>query len=83
MVRCEIKTEDCLKSIQRDLGDGSVALTFLDPPFNQGKKYNSHKDDLPDGEYWQWMKDVCGAVLNKTTPGGSIYFMQREKTRIV
>ena len=54
-------------------------LTFLDPPFNQAKDYASHDDDMPEVEYWDWMKQVCGAVHAQTSEGGAIYFMQREK----
>ncbi|MCY3976915.1 MAG: site-specific DNA-methyltransferase [Chloroflexi bacterium] len=54
-------------------------LTFLDPPFNQAKDYASHDDDMPEAEYWDWMKQVCGAVHVQTSEGGAIYFMQREK----
>jgi len=51
----------------------------LDPPFNQAKDYASHDDDMPEAEYWDWMKRVCGAVYRQTSEGGAIYFMQREK----
>lgn len=54
-------------------------LTFLDPPFNQGKHYSFHKDNLPHKEYWQMMEDVCQKTFELTTLGGGIYFMQREK----
>lgn len=54
-------------------------LTFLDPPFNQAKDYASHDDDMPEAEYWDWMKQVCSAVYAQTSEGGAIYFMQREK----
>lgn len=57
----------------------SVDLTFLDPPFNQGKEYQNHDDNLPDEVYWQWMREICQEVYNLTSNGGAIYFMQREK----
>jgi DNA modification methylase len=56
-----------------------VCLTFLDPPFNQGKDYNHFDDDMPEERYWQWMADVCARVRDLTADGGAIYFMQREK----
>ncbi|HZV11946.1 MAG TPA: site-specific DNA-methyltransferase [Candidatus Kapabacteria bacterium] len=56
-----------------------VDLTFLDPPFNQNKEYKYHDDDLSDEHYWDMMTNVCGKILNVTSPGGAIYFMQREK----
>jgi len=54
-------------------------LTYLDPPFNQNKKYNSHNDNMEAEKYWKWMENICEEVYQKTTPGGAIYFMQREK----
>lgn len=56
-----------------------IALTFLDPPFNQQKDYASCKDDLPEKDYWEMMRDVCLQVFRLTIDGGAIYFMQREK----
>lgn len=55
------------------------ALTFLDPPFNQGKEYAYTTDDLPQEAYWEWMREVCALAYELTLPGGAIYFMQREK----
>ncbi len=57
----------------------AVDLTFLDPPFNQDKRYNEWNDNLPQGEYWGWMRDICAKIYDRTSDGGAIYFMQREK----
>jgi len=54
-------------------------LTFLDPPFNQGKEYDYFDDTLPEHEYWLMMQTVCARVRELTADGGAIYFMQREK----
>ncbi len=59
--------------------DKKVDLTFLDPPFNQQKSYSSCADDLPETEYWENMREVCGKVFDLTNKGGAVYFMQREK----
>lgn len=56
-----------------------LALTFLDPPFNQGKDYDFFDDALPEAEYWEMMQVVCTRVRYLTSDGGAIYFMQREK----
>lgn len=68
---------DCTKEL--DELNASIDLTFLDPPFNQGKEYSEHDDSLPDEVYWQWMQEVCSKVYDLTSQGGAIYFMQREK----
>jgi DNA modification methylase len=71
---------DCLERMAQLEAEGSqFALTFLDPPFNQGKEYAYFEDDLPAEEYWRWMAEVCQAVYRLTQAGGAIYFMQREK----
>ncbi len=59
--------------------DKKIDLTFLDPPFNQGKEYENHDDSMSNSEYWKMMENVCQGVYDKTSLGGSIYFMQREK----
>lgn len=58
---------------------GEIALTFLDPPFNQGKDYRRFRDCLPEAEYWSWMSQVCARAHALSAPGAAIYFMQREK----
>ncbi len=70
---------DCLKYFSEKKIAQNVDLTFLDPPFNQDKEYNSWNDNLPEDKYWQMMKNVCKDVFEITSKGGSIYFMQREK----
>ena len=70
---------DCIKLLSNKEILQEVDLTFLDPPFNQDKEYNSWNDKLPENEYWRLMKDVCKGVFEITSKGGAIYFMQREK----
>ncbi len=72
---------DCLDVIPR-LPAGSVDLTFLDPPFNQGKEYENHDDLMEEEDYWGMMADVCRHICAKTSDGGAIYFMHREKNLI-
>jgi len=71
---------DCLERMAQLEAEGSqFALTFLDPPFNQGKEYAYFDDNLPEEVYWDWMAQVCRAVYRLSEDGGAIYFMQREK----
>jgi DNA modification methylase len=56
-----------------------VDLTFLDPPFNQIKEYKYFNDNLSEKEYWDFIYNAVEKIFNKTSEGGSIYFMQREK----
>ena len=71
--------EEILLSLKDKQFFKGIHLTFLDPPFNQGKKYNSHMDSMPEDEYWNWMERVTKKIYDLTVDGGAIYFMQREK----
>ncbi|MHA1341754.1 MAG: DNA-methyltransferase [Promethearchaeota archaeon] len=74
---------DCREIIRskiiRDKNLSPINLSFLDPPFNQQKKYENHMDDMKPEEYWEWMTEICKLIYDCTSEGGSIYFMQREK----
>ena len=70
---------NCLDILKDKRFSTPVDLTFLDPPFNQNKDYAHHDDNLSPEEYWGMMKDVCQKIFDVTSPGGAIYFMQREK----
>jgi len=69
---------DCLRYLNNG-SIGGVTLTFVDPPFRQGKDYRFFDDNQPDGKYWAWLKEVLSKVYEITIEGGAIYFMQREK----
>ena len=70
---------NCLSRFSKKYITDKINLTFLDPPFNQNKEYNSCNDNLPQDEYWEMMEQVCKGVNEITSDGGAIYFMQREK----
>jgi len=72
---------DCLKH----LNEGSINnihLTFLDPPYRQGKDYRFFDDNQPAWKYWSWLKEILHKVYDATADGGAIYFMQREKNAV-
>ena len=50
MIKCDIYQHDC-EEFLRNYDGTSFDLTFLDPPFNQKKKYNSYNDDI--AKLWQ------------------------------
>ena len=69
---------DCLTYFN----EGSISdihLTFLDPPYRQGKDYRFFDDNQPEEKYWTWLKEILSKVYDATVEGGAIYFMQREK----
>ena len=72
--------DDCIRFLSHTAKETPLFdFTFLDPPFNQGKEYREHDDRLDDGEYWDWMREVCGLTLERSSEGAAMYFMQREK----
>lgn len=77
-----IKTDILEGDCEEILGKQSFSpfdLTYLDPPFNQGKEYRAHDDHMDDDAYWTWMRRICTLIFAHTNAGGAIYFMQREK----
>lgn len=74
----EIFPGDCLEWLEK-CSKERFHLSFVDPPFNQGKDYRCFDDNLSDKQYWDWIKRVLSGIYDSTVPGGSVYFMQREK----
>ena len=70
--------EDCLKWLG-NCSEDQVHLTFVDPPFRQGKNYRFFDDNQPEERYWDGVKEVLSRVYEITDDGGALYFMQREK----
>ena len=69
---------DCLKVLGSYKCCG-IHLSFLDPPFNQGKEYRRFNDKQDEFQYWSWMGEVLSKLYDATALGGAVYFMQREK----
>lgn len=79
MVAChKILKRDCLKWLDKHSRE-NIHLTFIDPPFRQGKDYRFFDDNQPEEVYWAWLKEVLSRVYKITVNGGVVYFMQREK----
>ncbi len=76
--RCELSVGDITEWLNQNPSK-EFHLSFLDPPFNQGKDYKFFNDDLPHEEYWQWMGKILSVIFDRTVEGGAVYFMQREK----
>jgi len=74
----KIFQKDCLQWL-RENAKNNVHLTFVDPPFNQGKKYRYFNDIQPKEQYWMWLKNILLQIHEMTVEGGAVYFMQREK----
>jgi len=73
-----ILQEDCFKWLF-ETTERNIHLSFIDPPFNQGKDYRYFNDSQPDEQYWDWLKEILSLIYKITVNGGVVYFMQREK----
>ncbi len=74
----KIVNEDCIKWLD-GCSEENIHLTFVDPPFRQGKDYRFFDDNQPEEKYWEWLEQVLSKVYKITVKGGAVYFMQREK----
>lgn len=71
---------DCSKWLSsEELDVPEFNVSFLDPPFNQGKDYRSHDDQMNDDQYWEWMLNISEGIFKHSASGAAMYFMQREK----
>lgn len=77
-VSSKVLEGDCLKYLSNGFIN-NVHLTFLDPPYLQGKNYRFFDDRQPIEIYWSWLREIVQKVYEVTVEGGAIYFMQREK----
>ncbi|NUQ06879.1 MAG: site-specific DNA-methyltransferase [Anaerolineae bacterium] len=78
-MKAQVFAGDCADFLTSQPEPRTLDLTFLDPPFNQAKAYEHHDDDMPEAAYWAWMARICRLIHERTSQGGAIYFMQREK----
>ncbi len=56
----------------RELPDASVHLVVTSPPYNVGKPYEGHKDDLPLDEYLAFLNQVWRECYRVLVPGGRL-----------
>ncbi len=59
--------------VMRQIPDNSIDMTFADPPFNLGKKYNNYFDKKDTEEYLNWSKLWLKEMVRITKPTGSIF----------
>lgn len=63
---------DCLTLLE-ELPRGSVDVVVTSPPYNIGTSYSSHDDNMPRGDYIEWMDDVARAISRVLHPMGSLF----------
>ena len=70
----KILNEGCLDWLNKSSGR-NVDITFVDPPFRQGKDYRFFDDNQPEERYWDWLKDILSKIHRITAEGGAVYLM--------
>ena len=57
-------------NVLSDIPDGRFDLALLDPPYNVGKDYGGHNDEMPIDEYAKWcrtwfaeLQRICKCIL--------------------
>jgi site-specific DNA-methyltransferase (adenine-specific) len=67
---------DSLETLSNEVGDNSIDLIFVDPPYNIGKNFNGHKDKwATDEDYLNWCYKWIELCVRKLKPNGSMYIM--------
>lgn len=67
-----ILTGDCIK-LMSELPDGCIDLTFADPPFNIGYKYDVYDDRKSVDEYLEWSKEWMSEVYRLLKDDGAFW----------
>lgn len=60
---------DVLETIKK-LADNSVHLAITSPPYNVGKDYDNHNDQMNYGDYLKWLYKVWEETRRVLVPGG-------------
>lgn len=66
---CTLYLGDCLQAM-RIIGPGQVDAVVTSPPYNCGKRYGTHDDELDPVEYWSWLEDRMHASAVAIAPHG-------------
>lgn len=65
--------KDCISGMRENLKEQSVDVVVTSPPYNIGKRYTKHRDNLPREKYLQWMEDVGKEVKRILKNDGSFF----------
>lgn len=71
----ELHLGDCLQ-FMNTIPDKSMDFCFTDPPYNVGKDYGENKDNMPDVDYLNWIKEVL-LQIKRVARAACIYVPQK------
>jgi site-specific DNA-methyltransferase (adenine-specific) len=67
-----IHNADCL-AVLPTLRPGSVKVVVTSPPYNLGKRYSLHNDDMPEPDYLAWQGNVAAQLARVLHPQGHLF----------
>lgn len=68
---------DCVKGMQK-LGEGSVQLCCADPPYNLGRNYDKHNDQMSETAYLSWASQWLCQIYRVLHPHGSFWLAMHD-----
>lgn len=68
---------DCLEVLPA-LEAGSIDFVFIDPPYNVGKDYKTHNDNMPDALYLEWVA-IFLSEMKRVAKSGCVYIPTKYK----
>jgi site-specific DNA-methyltransferase (adenine-specific) len=54
----------------RTMPDQGVATVVTSPPYNLGKSYSCHNDNMPEAQYLAWQDEVAQEIARLLMPDG-------------
>ena len=63
---------DCL-DVLRTMPTASIDAVVTSPPYNLGKKYSLHDDNMPEGAYLAFMGNVAKELDRVMKPDGHVF----------
>jgi DNA modification methylase len=63
---------DCLDHM-RTMPSQSVAAVVTSPPYNLGKSYSCHNDNMPEAQYLAWQDEVAQEIVRLLMPKGHLF----------
>jgi site-specific DNA-methyltransferase (adenine-specific) len=57
----------------RTMPDHSVAAAVTSPPYNLGKSYSCHNNNMPEAEYLAWLGEAAQEIARLLMPDGHLF----------
>lgn len=68
----QVHHDDC-RTVLQTMATASIDAVVTSPPYNLGKKYSVHDDNMPEWEYLKFMGDVAHELRRVLKPAGHVF----------